>query len=79
MSYVYAIASLSRNYIYVGLTNNTERRIGQHQQGKEKTTAPYRPFKTVLIEKYRTRVEAREREKYLKSGEGKELLKRLRD
>ena len=42
--YVYALNSLNRNYIYVGLTNNTMRRFKQHQEGKETTTAPYRPF-----------------------------------
>ncbi|MEK7500887.1 MAG: GIY-YIG nuclease family protein [Patescibacteria group bacterium] len=73
--YVYALKSLKRNYIYVGLTNNIERRIDQHQSGKEQTTAPYRPFQFVLVEEYATRLDARRREKYLKSGIGKEWLK----
>jgi putative endonuclease len=58
------------------LTNNAERRFEQHQKGKEKTTAPYRPFEVILTEKYSTRPEAREREKYLKSGIGKEWIKK---
>jgi len=73
--YVYAITSINRKYIYVGLTNNPKRRITQHQSKKEKTTAPYSPFKMVLIETFNTRQEARNREKYLKSGTGKEWLK----
>ena len=77
MYFVYAIKSQIKKYIYVGLTNNYERRIDQHQQGEEKTTGPYRPFTTILIEKYPTRIEARKREKYLKSGIGKEFLKTL--
>ena len=75
MYFVYIIKSLHRNYIYVGLTNNHERRIQQHQKGKERTTAPYHPFKIVNIEQYHTRVDARKREKYLKSGSGKEWIK----
>src|SRR3989344_3615025 len=37
MFYVYALQSISRNYVYVGLTNNPPRRIMQHKLGKEKT------------------------------------------
>jgi len=77
MFYTYAIKSLSRKYIYVGLTNNPQRRIGQHNDGKERTTNPYKPFQTILLEKYPNRNEARKREKYLKSGVGKEYLKSI--
>jgi len=75
MFYTYAIKSHHRNYIYVGLTDNFERRFNEHQEGKNKTTRPYRPFTLIYIEKHDTRVTARKREKYLKSGIGKEFLK----
>jgi putative endonuclease len=78
MYYVYAISSTDRNYIYVGLTNNTNRRLLEHNCGKNKTTKPYRPFKLILTEEYETRFEARKREKYLKSGFGKEFLKTIK-
>ncbi|HPC34315.1 MAG TPA: GIY-YIG nuclease family protein [Candidatus Absconditabacterales bacterium] len=74
---VYAIKSKGRNYIYVGLTNNLERRFNEHNLGKEKTTRPYSPFKLIYSEKFKTRIEARIKEKYLKSGCGKEFLKDL--
>ncbi|MDP2696023.1 MAG: GIY-YIG nuclease family protein [bacterium] len=72
---IYILQSLARNYIYVGMTNNIERRLGQHQQGKAKTTKAYRPFKLIFTEERNTRQEARNREKYLKSGIGKEWIK----
>jgi len=75
--YVYAISSQARNYIYVGLTDNPDRRIGQHNAGHERATKPYRPFKVLLIESFSSRMEARKREKYLKSGIGKDYLKGL--
>ena len=75
--YVYSIKSIDSNYIYVGLTNNYVRRINEHNIGKERTTRSYAPFKTILIEKFPSRPEARKREKYLKSGCGKEFLKKL--
>jgi putative endonuclease len=77
MCYTYAIKSYEKNYIYVGLSNNPERRIAEHNNGKERTTRAYAPFKTILIEVHNTRTEARKREKYLKSGIGKEYLKSL--
>ena len=77
MFYVYALVSENRNYIYVRLTDNPERRIAYHNAGYNKTTKPYCPFTTILIEEHPTRVAARAREKYLKSGVGKEYLKQL--
>jgi len=78
MFFVYAIRSLTRNYIYVGLSNDYERRIREHNDGYERTTKPYRPFELILIEEFSTIPEARQREKYLKSGVGKAYLKGLK-
>ena len=77
MIFVYALKSLTRTYIYVGITNNIERRLFEHQAGQNKTTRIYRPFTMILFEEFKTRPEARLREKYLKSGIGKEFLKSL--
>ena len=57
------------------MTNNFERRFKEHNSGQNKTTKAYLPFKVIIVEEYETRMEARLREKYLKSGIGKELLK----
>ena len=72
---VYVLRSQKREYWYVGLTANLERRVTEHQDGRERTTKPYRPFDLVHTENFTTRPEARKREKYLKSGSGKEWLK----
>ena len=75
--YVYAIKSLIRKYIYVGLTNSIERRIDEHNKGKNRSTKSFRPFKLIYSEKFETRMEARAKEIYLKSGIGKEFLKSI--
>jgi len=75
---VYALKREIRNYIYVGLTEDLNRRVGEHNGGKEKTTRPYRPFRLIFTEDYSDRMSARKREKYLKSGIGKEFLKRIK-
>ncbi|MFZ2322111.1 MAG: GIY-YIG nuclease family protein [Ignavibacteriaceae bacterium] len=78
MYVVYAIKSTTREYIYVGLTNNLERRLGEHNRGINKTTKAYKPFKLIYSEDINNRVEARIREKYFKSGIGKEFLKSIK-
>jgi len=75
--YVYAIKSLTRRYIYVGMSNNVERRLKQHNNGENKSTKPYAPFVLILVEEYPSRSEARKREKFLKAGSGKKYLKSL--
>ena len=80
MFQVYAIKSKKRNYIYVGLTNNLEERLKRHNRGTNKTTSSYSPFDLIHVEDFDDRVAARAREEYLKSGVGKEFLKkRLRN
>ena len=74
---VYAIKSLTHDYIYVGITNSVPRRFGQHNRGKEQTTRPYRPFRLIYTENCPDRPAARLLEKYFKSGCGKEWLKKL--
>jgi putative endonuclease len=52
MFFVYVLRSIHRNYIYVGLTSDLERRISDHNQGYNRTTKPYKPFKTILMEQH---------------------------
>ena len=67
-----------RNYIYVGLTNDLDRRLNEHNKGENRSTKAYKPFALIYKEQFNSRVEARAREKYLKSGIGKEFLKSLK-
>jgi putative endonuclease len=78
MIYVYAISSKNFNYIYVGMTANIENRIFRHNSGRERTTKPYIPYLLLYVEECNNRIEARIREKYWKSGIGKEKLRELR-
>lgn len=59
------------------MTIDLDRRLREHNIGKSRTTRPYRPFKLIHTEVFSTRLEARAREKQLKSGYGKEFLKQL--
>jgi putative endonuclease len=61
----------------VGLTDNVDRPINEHNKGYNKTTKPCVPFKLIISDFFPDRPTARLREKYLKSGVGKEYLKKL--
>ena len=79
MFYIYAISSINRNYIYVGMTEDLKARVSRHNLGRERTTRAYRPFDLIFSEAINdTRAEARKREKYWKSGVGKEQLRDFR-
>ena len=77
MFFVYVLKSQTDGRLYKGMTENIERRIYEHNSGKCKSTKPYRPWVMVLTEEFATRLEAREYEKWLKSGVGREYLKKI--
>ena len=52
--------------MYVGYTNNLRRRLGEHNDGKNFSTAPRLPFELVYYEAYTAEADARRREKSLK-------------
>lgn len=61
------------------MTDNLERRFEQHNEGYERTTKPYLPYILLYSEVVASRVDARLREKYWKSGTGKRKLRKMRD
>src|SRR5688572_18843401 len=77
MYLVYAIKSLVDGRIYVGMSMDVLKRLLEHNSGKTKSTKAYRPWQLIHTELLPSRLEARRREKYLKSGVGKEFLKSL--
>ena len=76
MMYVYVLRSEKDGRFYVGMTDNLERRLKEHNSGKTKSTKGYRPWNLFFYEEYPSRTEARQREKYLKGGSGKEYIKK---
>ena len=76
---VYAIVSQKDNRIYVGMSSDITRRLKEHNSGNVFSTKAFRPWELLYQEFVGDRTRARNREKYLKSGVGKEFLKELRD
>lgn len=70
MFYVYVLRSLKDGNLYVGLTSDIEQRLQYHNTGRVRSTKSRVPFELLHKEVYATRVEARNRERYLKSYRG---------
>jgi putative endonuclease len=73
--FVYAIQSKVDKRLYIGLSKDVEKRVKSHNNGETFSTKGYRPWALVYKEEIGERKQAREREKYLKSGAGKEYIK----
>lgn len=74
--YVYVLTSLKRGQIYIGLTTDLRKRVKEHNQGINKSTKPYVPWKLIYYEACLNEQDAKRREHYLKTNQGGRLLKR---
>ena len=68
--YVYVLQSEKDHQFYVGFTKNIQRRLIEHNKGKNKSTKCGIPWKLIYKEKHKDRISARKREKFLKSYSG---------
>ncbi|WP_417444584.1 GIY-YIG nuclease family protein [Joostella sp.] len=73
--YVYVLRSGFDGRLYKGHTNRLEERVREHNSGKTKSTKGYKPWVLVYYEEFNTRELAITRERYFKSGSGREFLK----
>ena len=75
MYYVYILYSEKDGQFYTGSTNDLKRRMSEHNDGRVISTENRRPLQLVYYEACLNEVDARAREKYLKSGMGKRYIK----
>lgn len=73
--YTYVLQSTVNGHLYKGSTENLHRRLEEHNSGMVDYTSKYRPWKLVYHEQFETRREAILREKFFKSGQGRQWLK----
>ena len=79
MFYVY-ILRMKNSQLYTGFTSDLKRRMKDHEYGKVKSIKLRCPLKLIHYEAYILESDARRREKFLKTSEGKKLLhKQIRD
>ena len=61
---------------YVGLTDNLERRLGQHNGEQSEYSSKYAPWQVETYAAFQNKDLAAQFEKYLKSGSGHAFLKK---
>ncbi|ODS32402.1 MAG: GIY-YIG nuclease superfamily protein [Candidatus Scalindua rubra] len=66
MHYVYIIKSIKTKKIYIGYTSDLKRRLKEHNEGENYTTMRMLPIELVYYEAYKSKEDAKNREKQLK-------------
>jgi putative endonuclease len=74
--YSYVLRSMKNEILYKGSTDDIEKRIQTHNAGKVKYSSKHLPWELVLSEEFETRTEAMKREKWYKTGVGREWIKK---
>jgi len=76
MNYVYILYSKKDKKLYIGCTNNLKTRIELHNEGKVESTRFRRPLVLIYYEVYVNKIDAFAREKWLKTGWGRNYIKK---
>lgn len=76
--FTYVIYSESHNRFYKGMTQNIEKRLKEHNSGKTSSTKFYAPWRLIYFEEFSNRDDARKKEKFLKSGQGRDFIKQIK-
>ena len=76
MFYIYVIKS-SKGQIYTGHTGDLKKRLSEHNSGLCKSTKIDKDWKLAYSEIYESRGEAMKREKWLKTGSGRNFIKEI--
>jgi len=75
--YVYVLLSAQDNKFYIGSTNNLNRRLSEHRQSKNISTAKRLPVELVYFEGHLSKLDAIRRERYYKTTKGKVTLRQI--
>ena len=72
--YVYVLESKKDSKKYVGYTHDLRRRLLEHGTGQVRSTKPRLPFKLIYFEGCLIENDAKRRERYLKTTQGRRFL-----
>jgi len=79
MYFVYVLRSQSSGKLYTGHCADLAQRLGQHNRGVSRWTRNRGPWRLIYHEKFASRAEAMRREKYFKTGCGREEIQQILD
>ena len=72
--YVYVLESLKDEKRYIGYSNNLKKRLEEHRKGLSFSTKFRLPFKLIYFEGCLNEEDAKRREQYLKTTQGRRFL-----
>ena len=75
--FTYVLRSKKDGNLYIGYSENPDRRLVEHNSGKTRSLIKRRPLSMVYKEEFDNELEARRRERFLKSGQGRKILKSI--
>ena len=75
--YLYILYSNKADKFYIGYTTNPEKRLFDHNGGKNRFTRVYRPWRLVYQESFNDKTEAIKREKQLKNWKSRKQIEKL--
>jgi putative endonuclease len=76
MWYVYILKSEKDSDLYIGSTNDLQRRVSQHNSAQVNSTKHRGPFTLEAYIAVKDKIKAIELEQYLKTGSGKAVLQK---
>jgi len=77
MYYIYIVYSNKDRKMYTGFTENLRKRIYEHQKGLVRATKNRRPLELIYYEAYQNKKDALKREMFLKTGWGRNCVKKI--
>ncbi len=75
--FAYVLHSEVTGHRYVGSCQDLEERLRRHNAGESKSTKHGVPWKLVYCESFCTRSEAVNRERFFKTGKGRDFLDKI--
>ena len=75
MYYCYVLQFKKNGKLYCGFTSNLKKRVSDHTSGNSDFTSRNGDFDLIFYEAYKHEKDAREAERYFKTGHGREVLR----
>lgn len=75
MYYTYILRSRKDKKLYIGYSANLKKRLTYHLSGNVKSTRERRPLELIFYEAFLSKEDAKRREEYFKTNQGKKALK----
>lgn len=77
MHYVYILQSYRDKSLYIGYSANLKKRVESHNSKKNTSTRHKAPYKLIFYEAFTNQDDAKNREKYLKTGWGWRSIRKM--